>query len=129
MILRRAGEPCETLQNLACKVEALCHKGSLGFYTDLASLRRKAGKKKTQPIFCATRPCGTVQYLACKLKAFYDHALRALQENLASLRRIQDQEKTTFPFNRIFFTRLKGVVVSKYTLEMASYCLFAGEAA
>ena len=121
--------PCETLRNLACKVKALWQKGSLAFQADLASLRRKAGKKKTQPFFCATRPCGTLQDLACKLKAFYDRALRASQENLASLRRIQDQEKTSFPFNRIFFTRLKGVVVSKYTLEMASYCLFAGGAA
>ncbi|MFA8415100.1 hypothetical protein ACEPTV_33175, partial [Burkholderia pseudomallei] len=102
------------------------HKGSLVILADLASLRRKAGKKKTQPIFCATQPCGTLRDLACKLKAFCHNALRTLENDLASLRPIQDREKITFPFNRIFFTRLKGVVVSKYTLEMAAYCLFAG---
>lgn len=128
MMTRLAG-PCESLHDLACKLKAPSQRGFLAILADLASLRRKAGKKKTQPIFCATRPCGTLQDLACKPKAFCHNALQVLKENLASLRPIQDREKTSFPFNRIFFTRLKGVVVSKYTLEMASYCLFAGEAA
>lgn len=124
MTLRQVCEPCGTLHDLACKVKALAQKGSLGFYADLASLRRKAGKKKTQPVLCAKQPCGTLRNLACKLKAFCHNALRMLKNDLASLRPILDREKTTFPFNRIFFTRLKGV--NEYTLEMASYCLFLG---
>ncbi|MBX3170103.1 MAG: hypothetical protein KF760_22045 [Candidatus Eremiobacteraeota bacterium] len=129
MILHCLAGPCGTLRDLACKLKAPLQRGLLAISTDLASLRRKADKKKTQSLFCEEQLCGTLRNLACKLKAFCHHALRTLKNNLASLRAIQDREKPTFPFNRIFFTRLKGVVVSKYTLEMASYCLFAGEAA